>query len=628
MSIAKKSVSILFILFSCLLSGCGRESLKEKGVNTVPEPVTTEENQISYEVYMSQYTLSTGYTMEIFRVDGMENKTLENKVNESLNSKLYILEGPWFSPENISENKPIIHYRTDRYLSVEYSFDYLAAYYQGTTTWHHCITVDMQNGEVVYFDDLIDLSEAFAKKVKYDSVLHVEGYSFWMEEDRTVLANRHIRGMETESILNAFQDFTSDFLYGDYYRENGYDMVYAYDTIAYQQSFYLEEGKICFTLPYDSKYDIAWIMLDDIEEYLKVPKWTECSSNARVEASVDEWQTMPDTEIEWIPELGYHGLHRISTYYSGPIICRKDVLSVGNAVYKREDEIYRKTGESAREWLGIADDIDIYGSYQWNDFLVFRHDGVIWDMDSGHVTTHSYDGRTYCVFQGKVYYREQDKGVFCMDLLSGEVQTIWAGAETGDFMVRDNGDMVVEVTKESDSGEWAELWLLSRGEQGDVDAEKIWQGENRESVMMAEFNGRGLFMWVYHDGAGSDFVCLAEDGKTEEIVREKWAGNNMIIVEEGYFLWDSSKLSEEEKVEILGDSGRSAKAATVVDSISYYDFQGNRLQTWRLIEDEMLEAGYRLIDIVYGKGEIIAFYENALSEDLYISKVQTYSNIH
>lgn len=68
--------------------------------------------EVSYEVYDSQYTLDTGYTMRVFQVSGMEDKALEDKVNESLNSKLYILEEPWFLPENISENKPIIHYQT------------------------------------------------------------------------------------------------------------------------------------------------------------------------------------------------------------------------------------------------------------------------------------------------------------------------------------------------------------------------------------------------------------------------------------------------------------------------------------------------------------------------------------
>lgn len=62
--------------------------------------------EVSYEVYVSQYTLSTGYAMKVFQVSGMKDKVLENRVNESLNSKLYILEEPWFLAENISENKP------------------------------------------------------------------------------------------------------------------------------------------------------------------------------------------------------------------------------------------------------------------------------------------------------------------------------------------------------------------------------------------------------------------------------------------------------------------------------------------------------------------------------------------
>lgn len=36
----------------------------------------------------------------------------------------------------------------------------------------------------------------------------------------------------------------------------------------------------------------------------------------------------------------------------------------------------------------------------------------------------------------------------------------------------------------------------------------------------------------------------------------------------------------------------------------------------------MLELGYHLADIVYGNGEILAFYENVLLDDLYISRVQ------
>ena len=122
-----------------------------------------------YEVYMSQYTLSSGYTLNIFQVSGMKDKALEAKVNESLNSYLYILVEPWFLPERLEEYEPIIHCQSERYLSVEYSFLYTTAF--RPTSWHYCITVDMQSGEVIFLDDILDVNETFAERVKNGSII-------------------------------------------------------------------------------------------------------------------------------------------------------------------------------------------------------------------------------------------------------------------------------------------------------------------------------------------------------------------------------------------------------------------------------------------------------------------------
>ena len=89
-------------------------------------------------------------------------------------------------------------------------------------------------------------------------------------------------------------------------------------------------------MPYGSVYEIEWIMLDDIEDYLKVPKWTERSGHMREDVGEDVsahmGQEASDIEVGFVPELGYHGSWRMSTHFSGPIICWKDMLSVGNAV--------------------------------------------------------------------------------------------------------------------------------------------------------------------------------------------------------------------------------------------------------------------------------------------------------
>lgn len=149
-------------------------------------------------------------------------------------------------------------------------------------------------------------------------------------------------------------------------------------------------------------------------------------------------------------------------------------------------------------------------------------------------------------------------------------------------------------------------------------------GKREEGI--GQSNARGLFLYrdYYEEGdRRCSFARLTVDGKIEEIVVKEWALlSGLMIVDEGYFLWDSQRLSEKEKVEVLGDFDRLKENAAIVDSISYYDFQGNKLKTWRLIEDEMLEAGYRLVQIVCGNGEIYAFYVNEEIDDLYVSKVE------
>ena len=173
--------------------------------------------------------------------------------------------------------------------------------------------------------------------------------------------------------------------------------------------------------------------------------------------------------------------------------------------------------------------------------------------------------------------------------------------------------------------------MLSYDARGNLDAEKIWETDTYEYVNNLVFNSRGLFyIGEYYDEyvglKGSGLFCLNDNGENEKIVLPKrWTVPGLIIAEEGYFLWDSQMLSEEEKDEILGfrHSDRPREAETVVDSISYYDFQGNKQETWQLIEDEMLEAGYRLKYMVYANDEILAFYENEEFDDLYISTINT-----
>lgn len=233
---------------------------------------------VSYEIYESQYTLNNGYTFTNIQVCGMRDKELEKKINENLNSCFYILVEPWFAKDNVVAFEPIIHCQTSRYLSVEYVWDYLPASVESYIFWHLCVTLDMQTGEVVYLDDLIEVDEDFAMLIKNDAILKVDGVeNLYTSEETTKYENDYFSKRDVPMILSFFRTFTKDYLYGDFYRNNEHTLV-DWEVSLYYDYFYLEEGTICFKSPNSSDTGIGGariikIKLEDIEDNLKVSKW-------------------------------------------------------------------------------------------------------------------------------------------------------------------------------------------------------------------------------------------------------------------------------------------------------------------------------------------------------------------
>jgi len=237
--------------------------------------INIPKNNCGYQVYESQYTLDNGYSFANIQVRGMKDKNLEKKINESLNSCFYILSDTWFGEGKTKAEKLLIHCQTDKYLSVEYIWDYITADY---LYWHLCVTVDVQSGELICLDDLIDVNEDFALFVKNGNVLR-KSASVLLDETAEQVSKRvndYFSKSKVKYILWYFKQFTKEYMYGDYYRKNNYDMK-TEEISLYQNYFYLEEGILCFK---DDISDSGWddtvkvrISIDDIEDYLKVPKW-------------------------------------------------------------------------------------------------------------------------------------------------------------------------------------------------------------------------------------------------------------------------------------------------------------------------------------------------------------------
>lgn len=237
--------------------------------------INIPKNNCGYQVYESQYTLDNGYTFANIQVRGMKDKNLEKKINESLNSCFYILSDAWFGEGKTKAEKLLIHCQTDKYLSVEYIWDYITADY---LYWHLCVTVDVQSGELICLDDLIDVNEDFALYVKNGAILRKSASEFLEEtaEQVSKRANDFFAKKDIDFILFYFKQFTKEYMYGEYYRKNGYNMI-DWETSLYQDYFYLEEGTLCFKdWGGNSDWDddvIVKVRIDDIEDYLKVPKW-------------------------------------------------------------------------------------------------------------------------------------------------------------------------------------------------------------------------------------------------------------------------------------------------------------------------------------------------------------------
>lgn len=375
----------------------------------------------------------------------------------------------------------------------------------------------------------------------------------------------------------------------------------------------------------------------DMEQWVSVPQITEneamgttgMESITAPKDSEYKYQQMPDLEVDYLSATDWRGI-----CMEHPFVCWQDMLIIGNTVYRRENGIYRQTEESLQDRLHLEDDLDCYSFNLWENLLIVYGSSnnrvSVFNSDFEQLVSYTIEGFIEFIFQGKIYYRNQDgKGIFCMDLLSEEVKVIYEGEGVSCFLVRDNGDIIFSVINESEEDRqiW-EYWLFTYDAQGEWKADKIWETDKYKYMEMREFNNRGLFFIGEYYSAEYDILCLYDNGEIEEM-REtsRWPD---IITEEGFFRCDSQIIAEEEKEAILGSwswgrPGEAQIAVTVIDGISYYDFGDNKLGTWQLIDDEMLKIDYHLAAIVYNKGEITAFYENEELNDLYISKVQLWS---
>ena len=345
---------------------------------------------------------------------------------------------------------------------------------------------------------------------------------------------------------------------------------------------------------------------------------SQSDNDGTEESIMMEW---PAVEVEYVPDVSPPSVY----------ISWGNMLVVNGMVYDKDGNIYRKTGERLEDLFRTEEDIIVYSILQYKNFLItierVWQEFIVYNIDSGEASTYPcYDVYSnWYVYDGQIFYHQHGENnyIYCIDMRTSEQKEIYKCKDyIYKLLMRNDGIMIAETAAPGSGDLSKEYWLIYPDGNGIYTGEKIWEQSKYIFTTLFGFTEYGLFIngeYYGSEGHAADLLCLKVSGETE-VIDFRFEGT--LIAENGYYRWDSLMASEETKDRLLNSWSNDAEKYAIVDSVTYYDFQGNKIQTYRLIEDEWLDAGYKLEVFLYNAGQITAFYACEDREELYISRMQ------
>lgn len=382
------------------------------------------------------------------------------------------------------------------------------------------------------------------------------------------------------------------------------------------------------------------IIVDEENEYKNVRQDCETESANSIDKQKNE-----SVSLSYIPELGYRdtmtgGIEEFNDY-----VYWKDILVIGNDIYKKENGSYRKSN-TVSNWLGLENKW-VYGIRQYDNMLITPTEDnkgfVVFNMDTEERKEYmcEEDGSHivwWYILGNKIYYdkRYNEKEQYCqgrictIDLLDGKEKVVYSRDDLGEnrqifkFKIRENGDILVEICEWKDNdGRYyisnREYWLVTYdGEQ--MVEQIIWKTDELQYEYWLDFNASGLFIlgnfYQWDELNRKEYVINMSD--TGEIVKKEGyeTSGSYYFTDNGYYTED--KMENAEEVEAKRGS---YDARNMVDSVSKYDYEGNKIGTYRLVEEDILDEGWYLSLLLCEDNKITAFYKHGDTDELYISQV-------
>lgn len=376
-------------------------------------------------------------------------------------------------------------------------------------------------------------------------------------------------------------------------------------------------------------------------------------------ASIYLMQAIPEKPqkiiyLKEIPEAGTRGLK-----YHGAYIVYKDMLVLGaNSVYKREDGVYQLTDQTLEDMTKIEGEIEYYEQYEDLILMIIdvsetklddRETGIddreekflVYDMDTGETRCYSWgEGRRLddfnCEFyEGEFYYVEdiendygdwtgwkQDMAIRKMNPRTGESVEIYRCEkpvlDNFWFFIRDDGTILFEWVKWGER--YADRWeycKIQPNDDGSWEETKLYENDRWRFRERGQYNAYGFFVIGQNDPARPyttlfDDIVIKDNG---EIETPLWVeGGIRLFCDNGYLLSDTIQQDAE--------NGEDEPQEQETGDVSYYDYHGNKISTWHLIDREYLEKGYKLVNLLYYDGTITGFYQQKGTKALYIAQAE------
>ena len=160
---------------------------------------------------------------------------------------------------------PEVYCHSQRYLCV---MNYWSTPGKPPNSLYYYTTIDMQTGDKVRLDDLVEFSEGFIEYMRHG----VFQKPYWTGKELNAsseLVQEWLNALTDEQILQELAECSKE--QSDFYDSEGeYDL----QALFHRNAFRVEDGRLVIIFSKSNETEVSLIAhLDDIEMFLKVPKW-------------------------------------------------------------------------------------------------------------------------------------------------------------------------------------------------------------------------------------------------------------------------------------------------------------------------------------------------------------------